>query len=283
MTYSEIRVRLMENGTGKVLNETRAPATALPETFTPGQTTLTLGGKPWTVVRAEPKTRAEYIETGQLTLTLEPTELVPGKNILYSTPTINDAVPNTTTPPDDSGSEFLMHEDDWRQIELISAQYDRAIDAEMGDIEGVIRDHSVKNGDARAYQKIFVRQRIKTPLASPIPMAGIKAGLPSNTWTYGGLGFESVTGEETGPKIIPASFALDLRVCVLYGQRANDAATVLGLYFGPTSYGDNAVIATFLDKLMTTHNLLLVDWTWRRKFGPGVGPLTTYLQKKTAG
>lgn len=290
MTYSQIHVRFVEAGSGRVLTETNLPAESLPETFVLGKTALTIRSQLWTVVQADPVTRDGFLQTGQLTLTLEqpatqtpaPVTNIPAKDILYPMPTICDAIPETGAPGDNEGTGYLLHEDDWRQVELVSAQYERAIDAEMADIEAIVRDHSVKIDEGRAYKQIFIRQRIKAPIASPVPMSDIKAALPENSWTFGGVGFEKSAPAAGSGALIPNSFAFDLRVCVIYGQMVDGAAAVFGLKFGAGAYGDSAVVAAFLDRLISAHSLVLVDWYWRRKIGGGASAINSYLQKKIA-
>ena len=146
-----------------------------------------------------------------------------------------------------------------------------------------MRDHSAKAGDGSpAYKELFIRKRIKTPITPGVPMAEVKAALPQNTWTFGGIGFHDSLEPVDTDALVGSSFAFDLGLCVVYGQHAGGAAAVIGLQRSPGNYGDSVVVAAFLEKLMSANSLLLVDWCWRRKFNAGASAINSYLQKKYA-
>src|SRR5688572_21762880 len=116
-----IRVTFYSADTGQVFATSEIPASSLPESFLVA-TTLHLGDEDWEVVSADPPTAEEFRKTGALSLRLRRVARMDPNEILYSLPTLSDAIPETDPGSRASGRRVLrLHEDDWRQIELISA------------------------------------------------------------------------------------------------------------------------------------------------------------------
>jgi hypothetical protein len=55
------------------------------------------------------------------------TKLVDPKSILFSTSTLNDALPTYASNASPSQKSLQIHEDDWRQFEAISTKFEAAI------------------------------------------------------------------------------------------------------------------------------------------------------------
>ncbi len=122
-----IAVTFVDRETGKPFAVSDIPLEQLPESFVPA-TQMTIADVEWQVIAAEPMTAAEFARTGRLTLTLAKILSVPTKDIRYSLPTITDATPAVAPGTSKAHKKALtIHEDDWRQIELISASYAAAI------------------------------------------------------------------------------------------------------------------------------------------------------------
>lgn len=79
----DVTLTLIDDATGAVFATTKMPPGNLPESFDL-QTTLHLGDADWSVVNAEPQTRAEYQKTGTLTLRLRKIEQLGPGEIAYS-------------------------------------------------------------------------------------------------------------------------------------------------------------------------------------------------------
>src|SRR5262245_44656630 len=109
MTSKLIHVEFVDASTGQVFGAYDAPPETLPENFTIG-TKLHIGEQDWDVVKAEPLTRAEYLQSGTLRLTLAKIMMMPVKDILYTLPTIYDAIPADSTTPRAGKQIFEMHE-----------------------------------------------------------------------------------------------------------------------------------------------------------------------------
>jgi hypothetical protein len=107
-----IEVTLVDAKSGQRFSTTELPVDQLPETFELS-TTMHIGADDWRVERADPIDRAGYVASGRLTLVLRKTESVDPSKVLFSLPTLEDALPPMREP--DSSSAYEMHEDDWRQ------------------------------------------------------------------------------------------------------------------------------------------------------------------------
>src|SRR5688572_27711365 len=119
-----IRVELVDAATGTALGVADLPAEDLPDSFA-AATTLQLAGADWHVERAEPVTRDDYVASGQLKLVLRKLVYVDPRKILYSLPTLEDALPPLRDG--DAAAAYAMHEDDWRQVELVAARFEPEI------------------------------------------------------------------------------------------------------------------------------------------------------------
>src|SRR5690242_17556226 len=108
-----IHVELFDAATGTLIGEADLPAEQLPESFA-ASTTLHLGDADWHVERAEPMTRDEYVKAGHLVLRLREVVQVDPKQILFSLPTIEDALPPLHDGPGEEAA--ALREDDWRQV-----------------------------------------------------------------------------------------------------------------------------------------------------------------------
>src|SRR5438128_2305534 len=89
---SKIDVTLIDDASGKYIGVTKMLPEALPESFKLN-TTLHLGDADWSVVRAQPETRAEFAKSKSLTIRLRKVEKIDPSKILYSLPSICDFIP----------------------------------------------------------------------------------------------------------------------------------------------------------------------------------------------
>ena len=63
--------------------------------------------------------------------------------ILFTTPTLNDAIPATLHGSTVASDCIQLHEDDWRQFEFISQSLKIDVDAELAAISAIWVNHSV--------------------------------------------------------------------------------------------------------------------------------------------
>lgn len=225
MSDPQIRVTLTDANTGRQMAQTHLPADRLPESFA-AETTMHIAGEHWRVVFADPMTREEALRRGELRLSLAKAAVVPTKDILYTLPTICPDLPRTTSHVTAQGMYALalrLHEDDWRQIELISASYDNTIGEELAGITRVFQTAGKYNGRFWGFRDIYRRQTITAPLRPLISLKDLAAQLPLDTVTFAGVSYQESNG------LIERGFAFDLGGLAVYGVNSEGLATVLGI------------------------------------------------------
>jgi hypothetical protein len=164
---SKVEVTFIDDATGESFGVTEMPPADLPESFEL-DTTLHLGNEDWSVVDAQPKTRAEYAKSKTLTLRLRRVEMMDPSKILYSLPSICDAIPSVNDHPL-SGNEFVLAEDDWRQFELVSNDHARDVDEEIEKIRLIHENASAEVG----WRKIHVRSKPDLPIVCTLGLADL--------------------------------------------------------------------------------------------------------------
>ena len=165
---SKISVTFIDDATGRIIRSVKIPPTDLPESFRL-QTTLHIGDEDWSVIRATPDTRSEYSRSRKLTLHLRRVERIDPSEILYSLPSICDRIP----PPGAqslSGDEYVLHEDDWRQVELVSQQFAPEADAEIQLIRQIHEHQAAGNG----WRRVHARRGPETPIAGRLTLKDIE-------------------------------------------------------------------------------------------------------------
>ncbi|AVT37935.1 hypothetical protein [Plantactinospora sp. BB1] len=250
-----MRVAFLDADTGAQIGRSELPLGQLPESFQPA-TTLELAGTVWSVERAEPPTAAQFGTTGTLTLTLRRMESVPPGDILYSLPTLCAAVPAVAAAP--AGADRLeLHEDDWRQVELVSADLGDEVQAELRAVRRSFEQHARRDEQGRVYgfQGIHIRSQPVRPLSGPVSRNRLLNLLPPDARNRGGIGFRAQPG------IVPSSFALCVGRVLLYGLADGDSLAVLAVHTepGPAAEPQPEFVAA-LERVMREADLLLVDW-----------------------
>ena len=89
----DITLELIDHATGEIFAQSEVPLESLPERFEGMETTLQVGGSDWQVVGSDPSTRAEMKKAGRVQLVLRKVVAVDPKSILFSLPTVVDALP----------------------------------------------------------------------------------------------------------------------------------------------------------------------------------------------
>jgi len=130
-----IRVTLIDDVTSESMGTSKHALSDLPDSFLQS-TTMELGEKSWLVVSADPPFKRQYAESKTLTLRLRPIETLDVQELLYLLPTISDDLAVSVGSMAD-GSEAILSEDDWRQIELVSRGLETEIHQEIGDIKAI--------------------------------------------------------------------------------------------------------------------------------------------------
>ena len=216
-------------------------------------------------------TAAEFARTGRLTLTLAKVLTMPAKDIRYTLPTITDAIPGIAPGTSRANKRVLtIHEDDWRQIELISASYAAAIREQFEGI-GRIFDTSY-NGFG--FTDIYVRSLIEPPILSSLSQHDIEMALPTPFETLDGIAYEQSDG------LIAGGFAYTIGAVALFGVQVDGRVEALCLH--PTRTQDaptpqEGTLAEALAQLMAPRDLLLVDWFRMAQVSADVGDIANYL------
>ncbi len=243
---SKVTVTFIDDATGESFGITEMPPADLPESFEL-DTTLHLGNDNWSVVDARPKTRAEYAKTKTLTLRLRRIEMVNPGTILYSLPSICDAIPGIGDQPL-CGNEFILAEDDWRQFELVSNDLAHAVDDEIEKIRAIHEHAAAKVG----WREIHVRTKPDMPLACEITLSDLAAALnvsePSVGVTYQGA-----------PSRISDGYAFRLNGFTVYGVAPDHKIRVIAFdQYSESPPGSDLV--TRLQLLARRLDMDLVYW-----------------------
>ena len=164
---SKVKVTFIDDATGSPFAVSEMSPSDLPESFEL-DTTLHLGDEDWTVVDAQPRARTEYAKSKVLTLRLRRQEMVDPSTLLFSLPSICDGIPGINDHPN-SGDEFVLAEDDWRQFELVSNDLSREVDHEIEQIRKIHENAAAEVG----WREIHVRSKIEFPIACTLELADL--------------------------------------------------------------------------------------------------------------
>jgi hypothetical protein len=248
-----IHVEFVDAASGATFSQADVPADQLPTSFE-ARTTVNLQGQEWEIVAATPMTRAEFELAGKLRLSLSKitTATMPAGDILFSLPTICDFIPGITPGTSKLGKQVLeLHEDDWRQIELVATSRQSEIDVGLAAVRAIY-DHEREPGGA--FRKLHVREEAADPLGGcNLPLATLSRCFPAVT-ALDGIAYRDVAG------VVEGGFALrsPCGLC-LYGVQTAGVVTTLGLQPQQISVGIEED-ARSLASLMRDHDLCLVDW-----------------------
>lgn len=184
---------------------------------------------------------------------MPPQDIVPPQDILYSLPTLCDQLP-TVDPGAADADRLALHEDDWRQVELISAGLNEVVATELAAIRHIYEKQAVtaSDGNITGFRSLHLRTSPTAPLAPPPPAAALHLALPAEH-TYAGIGFADAPG------VAVDSFGFTYGPFDIYGLITEGTVTVLALQLSrpPTGTGDASAA---LAALMRRHTLVLVDW-----------------------
>lgn len=271
MDEQQVHVLFIDASTGEPLGQTHLSANQLPETFEVS-TTLTISGQEWSVVSAEPARAEGFRQTGKLVLTLAKISRVNPKDILYSLPTICDAIPALAPGSERRGKQvFEIHEDDWRQVEFVSRSHKSAIDAQLAEIRRIYDEASIDNGRFLAFKELALRSKLTTPISSQIPLSQLLSVFP-NSSPYEGVSYPKELG------LVAGGFAFRLAGLTIYGQAVDDLVQTLALHAGPGNIEGIPGLVPAFTSLMSRYDLYLVDWCTMTLLAPASEAIEGYLQ-----
>jgi hypothetical protein len=269
-----VEVFFVDAATGKAFAQASMPPESLPETFA-RDTTLDLAGQDWRVVKAEPLTAREFTRTGKLVLTLEKVVSMPARDILYTLPTICDEIPGIAKGTTKQGKNiFEMHEDDWRQIELVSRSYLEMINSQFSEIVRIFKDHGVRGDKFLGFRDIYVRKGIKAPIQTRFALSELYAVFPASRSDYDGFAYRQ------GDGLIAGGFAFGIDALTVYGQQIDGLIKALGIQFSVGKVNDSISVAAYFETIMAVHNLCLVDWCGTIAVNAEIEDLRQYLGER---
>lgn len=166
-----VNVYFIDDSTGEAFATTEMRPEDLPETFDM-DTTMHIGEEDWSVVEANPPTRAEFAEAGNLVLRIRLVEKIATKDIQFSLPSIADPIPVVGNEPL-CGNEFTLAEDDWRQLEFVSADLRSTADAEIEKIRLIHQEAFTGVG----WSEIHVRSQMGSPVSDQLELSELQSTL----------------------------------------------------------------------------------------------------------
>ena len=179
------------------------------------------------------------------------------QDILFSTPTLNDALPSLGSSEVPRDRWCQMHEDDWRQFEFVTAAYQGEMASELQAIDKIWKEQSVQLGnEGTAFRNVHVRKLITKPIDIPMSVSE----------------FESLFGGRTCPmtfigsdKALKDVYAVQLSNVIIYAVIEAERMTTLGIE--PVDrFAITGDVADRLERLLIQHDLRLVHWRSRTLF-----------------
>ncbi|MDX2819430.1 hypothetical protein PV410_44170 [Streptomyces sp. PA03-5A] len=253
---SLIEVTLVDAADGLPFGRSELPSGQLPESFAP-ETRLDLGGAVWQVVRAQPADRTAYLASGRLVLTLRRLGTVDPRQVAYTLPTLCAELP-PLAPADPAADDLEVHEDEWRQAELVERRCAAQVEAELADITRIFREHARTVGEGeeavQVFDELHLRETPAEPLTGALTRQRLFDVLPASH-TYAGVALRDGQGR------VADSFAARVGPVTVYGRCAGDRVVTLGL----TPAARATVAVPGLAQLMREFGLVLVDWCAPRR------------------
>ncbi len=259
--YKVVEVKFYEDESKKPFAISNVPIDQLPDTFEI-DTTMHLGEEDWSVLGAEPARKTKFMKSGKLKLYLSKVEIstIDPNEILYSLPTVSNdfaGLENATSLK----NVLVLQEDDWRQFEFMSHNYETLIERELKSISDIYKNHR----EGLGFKEIHVRKMIKIPLAnSKLTINTIKSSF-SIEKVYSGVAFNNAAATIVG------GFAFFSKSGWLLWGQADDSGDVLVFNLTQTKESKVLEISGEIDSFTKKNDLYLVDWP--RLFWCGSGKL----------
>src|SRR5258708_33836916 len=158
-----ISVSFVDDQTGVTFASSELPPDQLPDTFAL-ETDLDMRGNHYVVVAADPPNKEAFAKSKRLTVRLQRVEQMDPRAVLFSMPSICSSALPACERVESSAGVPVLHEDDWRQCELVSATHASDISAELA----AIREVHAKAWTGSGWREVHARQRIPKPMPEGI-------------------------------------------------------------------------------------------------------------------
>ncbi|WP_010249394.1 hypothetical protein [Acetivibrio cellulolyticus] len=250
-----IHVSFIDVETGNSFAVSDMKPDQLPESFE-ASTTMYIQNESWEVVEAIPVTSAEFTKSRELKLILRKVEIqtVDPKELLLSLPTISNELPSIQEGSTKlNKSVFEIHEDDWRQVDIMPvSKMDLIVDNLMA-IKDIYEKRAIQNGDIIVFKELHIRAGLDTPFDKHrLELQAILSDF-SVLSDFEGLSFKGVAG------LIEGGFAVAIAEgLTLYGlQRSNLIASLSIHYTNRENFEKETVKMV---EVFAKHSLCMVDW-----------------------
>jgi hypothetical protein len=180
-------------------------------------------------------------------------QMIDINNLLMSIPTIENTLPSTNDLAKESLNLEIL-EDDWRQLEFISKEFNTEIASELDSINKIFETESVEVGEGMtAFKNLHVRKLIPNPLQDGIEVEEFKKYF--SDLKTGTLSFNQYGRVNNGIYFNISNFQI-------YALTNKSKIVALGFY-GLDEWTELNSFRIELEKFMNRNNVVLVDWISR--------------------
>ncbi|AHG22918.1 hypothetical protein Z042_19295 [Chania multitudinisentens RB-25] len=261
-----VEITLIERGKDEAFGVSQVLVDQLPDTFEIN-TTLHLGDVDWQVVEAMPATKAEFRETGKVTVVLVKQEIfdIDPTKLLFSLPTISNDLAMVEAVSS-LENVLVLREDDWRQFEFLSFSLNELVQQEVQDILAIY--HTQR--EAAGFKQVHVRKRIAEPLPGvALPLESL-AHLFNIEKRFSGVAFNNAAAT------IVNGFARQTGSGWIFWGQTDAQNNLVVLCLLPPHDADAAIMAKKIDDFVLANDLLLVDWVSVRQYGKDADSFSLY-------
>ena len=255
MRRSKVRVKFVDEFTGGVIATRRLYSWETLENFASGATVV-VKDEEWNVVETKRKTQLGSRKTKALKVRLRPAETFDFGEELYYSPTVCGTLPGLEEEPA-SGDEFLVVEDQWRQIEFVSQELAGEVDEVLSKVQST-KDDTMDFG---GWREQYIRQNPENPITSGLSLDTLRDALNSE------LSFAGVT-YPGAPSPIAGGFGMIVNdELPVYGLASEGEVRMLMVETLP----ENSPSTDSVDRLRVfarDYGLHLVNWCECLRVGP---------------
>lgn len=179
--------------------------------------------------------------------------MIDTKPVLFTVSTINDSLPTVSNSILCRDQDLAINEDDWRQFEALSQNYDEAISAELTDIRRIYKEKSKPVREYHLFTEIHVRKRIPDPFPRPLSWTDFLSACEVSDMAAANVSFSGSQG------VIDGGFAIRAGEITFYGIR--DLQGIRNLCLVPTRRPNlSREQAQHISEYLSIQGLVLIHW-----------------------